>query len=805
MLHDLVTTLRSLVRRPKDSLGVILPLALGIGPALAVFALVHLLLAGPLGIPEGDRVVSLTQNLPRLGGESPMSSAAYLTLLEHHSSAEPSPFTALAAYRTDSRTLTDAGRPVRVEVANVSPSFFELTRVRPQVGRWPTEDEARLAAGQGTILDDGRSVVLGHDLWRQRFGARRDLVGRQVTLDGRRFEVVGVMPPGFDFPHDTEAWVTLGFGEVAPRDWGGFYLQVLGRLDPQATEARTAQLLESTAASIQPRAPDLTGEMDLVATPLRELRYGRYQTPSLILLALTLLIVVGVSSSGAQLLWARTLDRRGDLALRMALGTSRPSLSRLVFFEGLLLSLAGLTLGVGLASVILAIFERADLLALDASPTLGAEALGFAALITLIGGALLGLAPLLALAPGQLGRQILETASRSARAHSTSGVRRLLLAAQIALALVLVVSGLVLLESFDRLSSVSLGFEPAHLSTLDLELPPERYPPDAIRPFVAQTLDQLDSLPGAEGSAASLRSPVLDSGGGIWFDVPPGGVAGAKGVPATFNAVTAGFFDVLGTSVVTGRGIEPGDRAGGEPVVVVDETLAREHYEGKAVGRTLVLTPWPDVERRIVGVAPALRYDGLEAAPGPAIYVPMEQLPIGQLRFFVRHHPDRPPSAEVLLERLAAVDDHLAATHVGPLEARLDHLLAPERWAMRLVLVLAVLGLLLSVFAVYSATSQMVSQRVQELGIRAALGCSRSGLVRHVVASRLPDLLAGLALGAAGVWGVGRWARSILYDVSPYEPFWIFAGLVLLLGSAILATVLPARRAARADPATLLR
>jgi putative ABC transport system permease protein len=635
MLQELVRTLRSFTRRPGFLAATVLPLACGLGAAIAVFSLVHRLLLGPVGLPDGDRIVALSQNLPELGGSVPMSAAALLAVAEHQRV-----FQSVASLQVADRTLIGRGEPARIKVASVTPSFFALGATGPALGRLFHAEDARLSSAQSSIFGDGFVVILSDSLWRARFGADLAILGQSLVLEGSRYQIVGVMPPGFQFPLKAQAWVPLGFGGLASQDFGGFYFETYARLKAGASLDQARRDLARVAQLLQSAAPSITRGLSLEAETLRERLVGDRGTPMILLLGLTLVIVLGVSVNTAQILLARALAQQRDLALRLVLGASQGQVTRLILLEGLVLALLGWGLGIALAGLTLSFFGHAVPLRELGLTSLGLNgpAVVFSLSIAIASGLLLGLVPILALRRTSLLTHLREGAAQSSVGRRQLSTHRLLLSTQLALALVLIASGTFLLASFARLQSVTLGFDPTDVVTVDLNLPEDTYSPPRLRAFATEAVNALRALPGASAAAVGLRLPVLDEGGGIWFYLPDRpGMSPETQVAATFNTVSPGFFPALGTRVLAGRDFDGSDREEGEPVAIIDETLARQFFGSEdPVGRPLVLTPWPDVRRRIVGVVPAVKFGGLREEPAPTVYVPVDQIPLGRLRLVVR-------------------------------------------------------------------------------------------------------------------------------------------------------------------------
>ncbi|HEV7508153.1 MAG TPA: ADOP family duplicated permease [Thermoanaerobaculia bacterium] len=799
MLRDLLPSLRSFFRRPGFLAATVLPLAGGLGAAIAVFSVVYRLLLGPLGLGDADRVMALSQNLPELGGSVPMSAASLVAISEHQSV-----FQSIASLQVTDRTLTEWGDPTRIKVASVTPSFFPLGATKPALGRIFDPADARLSSSHSMVFGDGPVAVLSDSLWRARFGADPGVIGRSIALEGRRYEIVGVMPPQFRYPLEAQVWLPLGFGSLAAKDFGDFYFQTIARLKPGTGVDQVRRDLEHVAALLQPESPSFTHGLTFEVETLRQRLVGDRRTPTLLLFGLTLVIVLGVSANTAQILLARILAQQRDLALRLSLGAPPSRVTRLVFAEGVALALLGWCFGIALAGLVLSFFSHAvPLQALGLTGLgLNGPAVVFSLIIALASGLVLGFVPILAMRQRNLVTYLREGATQSSPGPRQRQIHRLLLSTQLALALILVASGTFLLASFTRLQSLDLKFDPTHVATLDLTLP-DTYTPPRLRSFVSEAVQTLRALPGVSAAAVAMRVPVLDEGGGIWFYLPD---HPETRVEATFNTVTPGFFSTLRVPVRAGVEFSDHDRDGGEPVAIIDETLARRFFASEnPIGRFLVLTPWPKVQRRIVGVVSAVKFGGLRGEFAPTVYVPTDQIPWGRLRLVVR--TEAPPATILAAarKRIWDIDPRLAFDAIGTYQSRIEALSSPDRWALRLVLALGILGLVLSGSCIYAMTTQLVSQRFRELAIRLALGSPPSRLIRHVISERLPDLVIGLVLGLAGVWMIGRWARSVLFEVSPLDPLLLGVSVVILAGAALLALFLPARRAARIDPITILR
>lgn len=799
--------LRSLLRHPRLSLGVVLPLALGLGAATALFSVLHTFLLAPLALPGADELVAIHQDVPQLGGELNLSSANYLDLVERNRSLET-----VAAYEKLDRSWTGHGNPERLTTAAVTPELWQLLGVAPAWGSGFEPAVYEVPDPTTKILAYGPAVLLSHELWQTRFGADPRVIGTAMVLDGRPHRIAGVMPPGLCFPEGVDVWTPLSFGALAPRDRGGFYLSVLGRRKAEAGSERVRQDLEAVAAHVRREAPDYA-DLSFVARPLREALTEELETALWVLFGLSLAILAGVVVNAATLLLAHSVARQRELAVRLALGGARRGVAAQAVAEAVLLALVAGVLGLLAAvwllrlAVALAPFDLAGFQPLR--PDLWTLVFGLGTAVA--AGVVCGLLPVLRLDRNRLVRQLNEGGRSSTASRRQQHLQHLLVATQVALAAVLLVATLLMVRTYWELATSDFRFQPRGLLTLDLTLPEGSYDsPPAMSDFAARAVDGLAALPGAESAAAGLRLPVLDEGGGMWFLL-----AGASGGPpadgapehgADLNLVTPGFFETLRLPLLAGRGFDAGDRADAEPVVVVSQELVRRHFsDGEAVGRSIYLTPFPEMPWRIVGIAADVRQGGLRGEPEPALYLSYHQLPLGRLRFVVRTAGDPAALLPAARQRIWSLDPALAFETAGTFEARLHRLLRPERFALWLVGLFGVLGLVLSAGGIYGSTSYAVGRQLPELGIRAALGGEPRTLVRHLLRRHLGRALPGLAAGAVAVLLLARSASSVLYGVSAFDPVALLGGLAVLGGMAILAVYLPARRAARLEPSTILR
>jgi putative ABC transport system permease protein len=804
MLESVRQSVRSL-RRSGSLYGfLILLIALGLGPAVGVFSVVNLLVLGNVDLPGAKDLVVVTEHLPAYGEGLWLPTGSYIQLQEMTAA-----FQSVAAFMTADVTLAGRGQPQRVHLARVTPSFFTVVQVHASHGRTFEEADARLWAAENGVLADTNFVLLSDRLWQSLFGGDPAVIHSSLDLDGRQYQVLGVMPAGFGFPEDADLWSPLGFGGLARGDWGGFFLQTLGRLHPGKTLANARQQLEGLASRASEAAPHFNQGISFEAHSLRESLLGERDKPLLLIFLLALVILAGALVNATQLLVVRSTTRYGEAAVRSALGASRKSLLRLFWIDGLAVAVPGALLGCVLAFVGVTIFNTQAPLADYGfrAISLNGQVLVFAVLLTLVSSAVLGFLPAVLPTRPSVLRNLRGGEERLVGSQSGRSLQRTLIALQLLFSLSLVSIAILFSESFLSIRKIDYGFATEDLLTVDLTLPAHAgYRPSAAKDFVIEALDRLGQIPGVLSVAECLRLPVLDSEGGIWYRVP-GEAAAAGGVElaTTFNTVSAGYFETLRLPIVSGRGIQSEDREGGEAVAVIDELLARRHFGVEdPVGKYLILTAWPEQPRRIVGVAKSVPQGGLRAERLPAVYVPFEQVYLPTVRLVLRTSSDRRTFHKLTQEALWEIDPNLAFDSVAFFEDRLSELLGPEKWAALLASILGFFGLVLSASCVYATTSHLVHQRRRDFGIRLALGATPDSIFRYVIRVDLAAVLIGLGSGVVFCFALARFWRGMLFQVDPLDPILLGISAILLAALVVLAMFLPARRASLMDPKSSL-
>jgi putative ABC transport system permease protein len=830
MLRDVLYAVRTLRRSPGFAASAILALALGVGANTAVFSVVYAVLLKPLPYPDPDRLVRLSER-NAAGVDSGVVSIG--TFVDWRSRSRTLDAVAVYTEPASGGTLWGAGdRFDVVKSSAVSPALFPMLRVSPILGRtFRPEGEQDKPSG-----DRGKAVI-SYGLWQRYFGGAPDIVGRSVTVEGRfPLEVVGVMPRGFAFPEQTDAWVNLAFVSEPPaarRRAQSFH--TIARLRPGATIDRARVELRGISAQLAAEQPASNAgwTAEVAAQAGSDTAAAK---PALLALlgAVAGVLLIGCASV-ANLLLARASARRHELAVRLALGAGTLRLVRQCLTEAVVLSavgaVAGLALGEWLARVLVHLAPP-DIPRLGDVGMNGALVL-FAAGTALVSAAFIGLAPAL-----QARRASHEGGLRpDARAATSRGgsVRRLLIAGEVAVVVLLLTGALLLVRTFVKLRGVDLGFQPQHVLNVSTRWPIGKLFPSApgVKPWprVQRAVDGLlasvGTVPGVE--AVGLISDVPLTGDPFSGSVWRADAAGASGLTppsdphdrwrADLSMVTPGYFPALGVPIVRGRNFLDSDRLSDDQlnnpklprpgVVIVNSAFASRYFPGEdAVGRTLIV--YDDQEfgwsRTIIGVAADVRGRAVAETPAPALFIPHAQHPdVFIPSLIVRTALPFDAVAAAIRQRIAAYDPQLLVQRIQPMDDVVSGALSRPRFNLVLLGSFAFVALALSAVGIYGVLAYLVAQRTREIGIRMALGARAADVLRLVLGEGMMPVMVGAAAGIVAAVLATRSLRSMLFGVTPLDPVSFAAAPALLGAVALLACYVPARRATRVDPLVALR
>ena len=807
--QDVTYALRGLRRAPGFTIVAVLTLALGIGANTAIFSVLNIALLRPLPYADGDRLVFVWNQ--HNGGTDNLGPGRMLDLRRQATS-----FSGFAGISHLSYTLTGWGDPERIVSSSVSSSFFDVLGARPLLGEPFHADAA-----------DPSAVVLSHALWKRRFGGDPSIVGRTIVLNNRPRTVVAVMRPDFFWPAITtragaapgpELWVPPGAGDIprnavdedrdmtASRNAG--YLRAVARLRPGVTVAQANAELAAVGARISAEHPQDGGRTAKVRT-IREQFFGPVERPLFVLAGVVTLVLAIACANVAGLLLGRGAARRRDLALRRALGATRSRLVRQLLTEATVLSCAGAVAGLVLAwwaSAALAAMAPRDFIGDQALP-IDVRVLGFALGTAILCGLAFGAVPALQLSRDALSGALNDGSVRASGGRRAGRTRDILVAVEIAVAVVLLVGSTLFVRSFLHLTRVDVGLDTRNLLTFDVNLTGERAAFQARQvQFYDALQERLGRVPGVRAVGAAVTLPIGGDDFGTSY-VPEGAAPPPRGSEprAGYQVVTPGYFATMGIPLKTGRDVQATDTRQSEPVVLVNEQLARLAWPGQdPVGKRLRLAG-EDAWMRVVGVVGDIRHLGPSTEPRPEVYQPDSQRSFPFMAFVVRTDTDPLAIAPSIRRAVAELDPGLPLGGLRTMEQHLQRSLSKPRFLSTLVTAFGALAVTLALIGIYAMMAWSVSERRQEFAIRLALGARGSSVIGMVLREALMLALAGVAVGLAAAWIATGVVSGMLYGIRPTDPAAFVLTAVGVAMVALLACYVPARRALRVDPVSLLR
>lgn len=792
--------IRSLRRRPGFTAVAALTLAIGIGANTAIFSVVRgvLLRALPYAEPEGLIVVNTAPNLPTdLPGNM---SFPDLADIRDNSPA----FETLVGYGFTNFTLTGLGDPVMVSVSRVTEGLMSTFRVAPVLGRDIRRDEFGPNAPN--------VVVVSNAMWRERFGENRDVIGRSIQLEGLSYEIIGVAPPGFDFPSGVNAWVPRRLNPVGCGR-GCHTFNAIGRLAPNATIAGATAELQRMGANLKAAYPQTNTDKRFMARELKESVVGDVKRGLWIMLGAVALVLLIACANVANLLIARASSREGETALRSALGATRGMLARQVFAESAALALLGGGLGVALAVVGVRALRiaaegtipRAQQIAID--PIVLLATLGTVVFVTFA----FGLIPALTLSRATLADSLSTIGRGGATTLRTVRFRRALLAGEVALSAALLIGAGLLLKTFAKMYTVDVGFKKQQIARFSVVLPAAAYPEiERVSQFYASLEARIAELPGVEAVGTMFGAPLASgrASGSVLVQGRPDPTPSEE-IEGAIRPITPGLQRTLGLRLARGRPLTDADnRRDAEPVALVNEGFVRQVFPNQdPIGQSVRLTlseGFGSPYWRIVGVVRDVRFDALTRDARADVFVPHTQYGPRSMIVHVRTSAGAPPMQNALREAVRAVDPNIPIYRYELIEDAVNKQVAPTRLYLLLVAGFAITAALLAAVGLYGVMSFVVAQRTREIGIRVALGAQRHSVASLVVRQGMQPVVVGLAAGILGAALAGRFIEAVLFGVQPRDPFVIVGAAGLMVLVALGAAAMPALRASGIDPARVL-
>jgi predicted permease len=810
---DLKLALRILRQNPGFTATALAALALGIGANAAIFSVINTVLLKPLAFPDPERIVVLMNSSPQ--GTFPAASVPKYNNWRRQTQVLED----ISAYDTGGPglNLTGGERPEQLQGIHVSHEFFRLFGAKAVLGRTFTADEDRPRGGN--------LAVISHGLWQRHFGADPQVTGRAIVLGGETYTILGVLAPGFTF--DPNPDVYLPFQADPSSTNQGHYFRVSARLKPGVSLYAAKAALNLAAEEFRRTFPGKLGPKNsFTVEPMQALLVRHVRTALYVLCGAVAFVLLIACANVANLLLARASSRTREIAIRAAIGAGRAQIIRQLLTESLLLALFG-----GILGLAIGVLGVRALLAVNPGniPRIGPAGsavrldwtvLAFTLGLALITGVLFGLVPALQASRADLNATLKETGARAGSGLRQTKTRGLLVIAEVALALVLLVSAGLLIRTFTALRSVAPGFDVHHVLTMETSLTGTHFDrTEAIDRMTHQVLEKVQAIPGVEAAAASSYLP-LDGGLGLGFAIVGRPLTnGPEHGGAAWNYVTWRFFEIFKIPIRRGRAFTERDDSTAPPVVLINQAMARQYWKNAdPIGQRIIIgggmgPDFVQAPREIIGIVGDTRDGGLNNDPEPATFVPLSQVRDSYIELNNRFMPLRwlvrtrvPPfSVSQLLEHAFQDAANLPVAHIRTMEQIVGTSTARDQFNTLVLAVFALAAILLSSIGLYGLMAYSVEQRTLEFGIRLALGADFPALRNMVVRQAMTLAASGIVLGLGAAFGVTRFLNSLLFDVKPTDP-WVFGSVTALLAAvAWLASYLPARRALRLDPVEALR
>lgn len=802
LLQDFRFGARTLRQSPGFTLVAVIALALGIGANTAIFSVINSVLVRPLPFANPDRLVMVWESVPQQNSFREAAAAAnFLDWKDQNTSFEQ-----IAAYREDNFNITGTEKPEQVPGCRVNPSLFQVLGVQPLMGHTFQDDE-----------QDLQSVVISKGLWERLFASDANIIGRKIVVNGEPLTITAVMPAGFDFPEGISLWVRARYKvpehPLTPNsdlstDRARQYMNVIALLKPGITIKQAQLDMDAICSRLEQQYPNSNMGRSVSLVSLHEEEVGAVRPILMVLFAAVGFVLLIVCANVANLLMVRAATRQKEIAIRIALGASRRRIAQQLLTESLMLALAG-----GGAGLLVALWGISPLVALIPADIHGlqnigvdARVLGFVMTISLVTGVIFGLLPAMQASKVDLNESLKDSSRGSTEGRRGAALRSALIVSEIALSLVLLIGAGLMLKSFMRLQQVDLGFATGNLLTMRLTLPQTKYPEkrDQTR-FFQQVIQRVQAAPGVESAAAISRLPLTPGNSSRSFTIEGRAVANTQNPPsADYRVISPDYFHTMGIPILKGRAFTELDNAEAAASVIINETAARRYWpDEEPIGKRLQIESNEWIE--IIGVVGDVKHMGQDSKTNPEVYMSYLKRPWPVMTIVARSPQNTTALGETLREAVMAVDRDQPVYEIKTVEQLVSRSVARRRSNMLLLGIFAVVAMVIAAVGIYGVMSYSITQRKHEIGIRIALGASRRDILKMVLGYGLTLALIGVAAGAVAALMLTRLIESLLFGVSATDPATFALISAILVGVALGACFVPARRATKVDPMIALR
>jgi putative ABC transport system permease protein len=796
--QDLLYSFRIMLRNKSVTAIVLLTLMVGIGANTAIFSIVYGVLLRPLPYQNPEQLVRIFDTWK--GKTQPGSNEADIAPANFYDWREQAKsFTDVSAFSTGGAGLASGTEPEQVAAAVVSTGFFNVMAVNPIHGRAFVEDD----------MKSGNVIILGHDLWKRRFGGNPGIIGQSAKLDGELYTIVGVLPAGFNYPDKSEVWAPLVINRNPTVSRDAHFLKVIARLKPGVTPEQAQAEMNTVAGRLEQQFPATNKDLGARVVPIHEYAVGNVKTALVILLMAVGFVLLIACANVANLLLARAISRQKEMAVRVALGASRKRLIRQLLTESLVLALGG-----GILGLLFAVFAVGFLLSVSVGDIplaeqvgLNAQVLTFTFVISVLTGTMFGLVPALQTTKLDLNETLKEGGSKGVGSSGGNRVRSALVVFEVALTLVLLIGAGLMIKSFVNLQKTDLGFKPENVLTFELTLPVPNYrEPPKVASFYDNLVMKLKALPGVQSVGGVTMLPLGGDNREFSFRIEGQPMVDPASRPtANYRVAMPEYFSAMGIPLERGRMFSNTDGQGSALIIIINERMARRYFpQGNPLGQRIFVRN-EQASREIVGVVKNIKHFGLDQEAQPEMYVPFGQSPSRYMRMVLRTGSDPRGLIDAVQHQVWDLDRELPLAKIKSMDELVSYSASQRRSNMLLLSIFAVFALILAAVGIYGVVSYSVTRRTHEIGIRMALGARTADVLKLIIRSGMTLALLGVAIGLAGTLALTRLMATLLFGVSSTDAITYAIVSVGLLFVALLACYIPARRATKVDPLVALR